>query len=109
MAVYTSNIIIYTGTNLEQSYILEDDAGLMNLTDYTVISKMKRHPTSSSSTIFTSAVTSATAGRIKISLSPEQTILLKPGKYVYDIILYKNGLGTRVIEGEVFVKKSVTR
>jgi len=109
MSVYTSNISIYTGTNFEQTYTLEDGAGPINLTGYTIISKMKKHPTSLSSTTFSSSTVNVSAGRIKISLSPEQTIILKPGKYVYDIILYKNGQATRIVEGEVFVKKSVTR
>jgi hypothetical protein len=109
MSIYTANLIIYTGTTFEQTFILEDDSGLIQLNGFNVISKLKKHPNSSSSTSFTGSVTDISGGRIKISLTPEETILLKPGKYLYDVILYKNGIGDRVVEGEVFVKKSITR
>jgi len=34
---------------------------------------------------------------------------LKAGKYFYDLLLNKSGEITRVVEGTVLVKKSVTR
>ena len=111
MAVYTTNIIIYTGTSFEQTFILADDPGenLLNLTGYSVISKMKKHGTSSSVTLFTTTVTDITGGRIRLSLTSNQTSQLSPGRYYYDLLLHKDNNTTRVIEGEVIVKKSVTR
>jgi len=111
MAVYTTNIIIYTGTSFEQTFILADDPGenLLNLTGYSVISKMKKHGTSSSVTSFTTTVTDIIGGRIRLSLTSNQTSQLSPGRYYYDLLLHKDNNTTRVIEGEVIVKKSVTR
>lgn len=111
MAVYTTNIIIYTGTNFEQTFILADDPGenLLNLSGYSVISKMKKHGTSSTATSFSTTITDVPGGRIRLSLTPAQTTQLSPGRYYYDLLLHKDNNTTRVIEGEVIVKKSVTR
>ena len=112
MAVYVNNLLIYTGTDYEQVFILasEDDETLLKLFGYSFESKMKRHPNSNSSVSFTTSIKDANFGKIKIELSSEQTSSLKPGRYYYDIVMIDpNQIRTRVIEGEVFVKKSVTR
>jgi len=111
MAIYTTNLIIYTGTDFEQTFILADDPGenLLNLNGYSIIAKMKKHGTSSSSTSFTTTATDILGGRIRLSLTAEQTSNISPGRYYYDLILHKNNDTTRIIEGEVIVKKSVTR
>lgn len=111
MAVYTVNLLIYTGTDFEQTFVLANDSNesLLNLTGYTVSSKMKKHGGSESSVDLNGSVVDATGGRIKVSLNSTQTYTLTPGRYYYDILLTKNGVKDRVVEGEVFVKKSVTR
>lgn len=109
MAVYTTNLIIYTGTDFTQTFILGDNFGSLNLTGYSVVMKMKKHGDSVSSTNITTLITNAAIGRIKVSLVPAQTSILKPGRYYYDLVLIKDGTNTRVIEGDVIVKKSVTR
>ena len=109
MAVYTTNLIIYTGTDFMQTFILGDNFGSLNLTGYTVIMKMKKHDDSVSSTNITTLITNAVIGRIKVSLVPAQTSILKPGRYYYDLVLIKDETNTRVIEGDIIVKKSVTR
>lgn len=111
MAVYTVNLILYTGTDFEQTFILsnDDNESLLNLNGYTVVSKMKRHGGSSSSVNLNGSVVDATGGRIRVALTAAQTYSLTPGRYYYDIVLIKNGTNDRVVEGELFVKKSVTR
>jgi hypothetical protein len=43
-------------------------------------------------------------------LSAEDTLSLKEGRYVYDILITDNdGIKTRVIEGMVLVREGVTR
>ena len=112
MAVFTNNLIIYTGTDYDQIFVLanEDSESALNLTTYTRYAKMKRHGSASTSTSFSVSNTDAAAGKIKIALSASQTESLTPGRYYYDIVL-KNSSGEniRVIEVEVFVKKSITR
>lgn len=109
MAIYTSNIVIHTGTDFEQVFVLEDESGPFELNGYTGIAKMKRTGSSLTSTSFTTTVTDIFGGKIKIALTALETRDLTPGKYLYDLILYKNGETVRVVEGEVFIKKSVTR
>ena len=107
MAVYTTNLTIYTGTNFDQVFVLANDVddSAFNLTGYTGISKIKRRPGSLTATSFTDV----TAGKVKISLSSEQTSALSPGRYYYDILLSMGGENTKVIEGDVIIKKSITR
>ena len=111
MAVYTTNLTIYTGTNFDQVFVLanDEDDSAYNLTGYTGISKIKRRPDSLTSTSFTTSFTDVTGGKVKISLSSEQTSALKAGRYYYDILLSMAGENIKVIEGDIIVKKSITR
>ena len=113
MAVYVSNIIINTGTTFNQSYTLEsiNTNSVLDLTDYTIKSEMRKHPGSTTGvTTFTSTIASAAGGVVTIGLSTNQTAALKPGRYVYDIILTDNdGIRDRVVEGMVIVSQGATR
>ena len=42
-------------------------------------------------------------------MGAQDTAALSPGRYYYDLILYRNGENTRIIEGDVIVKLAVTR
>jgi hypothetical protein len=45
-----------------------------------------------------------------ISLTPEETILLNPGRYNYNIVMISSlGISTRLFEGIASVKQGVTR
>ena len=109
MAVYTNNLIVYTGTNFEQTFVLEDDYGPFDLSGYSTIAKFKKAEGSSTATSFTSSITQATGGRLRIQLSQTETSALKAGRYLFDVFIYKDDVNTKVLEGEVIVKKSVTR
>ncbi len=111
MAIYTTNLLIYTGTDFSQVFQLADDASetLLNLTGYSSIAKMKKHGNSSTSTTFTTVFSDISNGKVKLSLTATQTESLTPGRYYYDLLLYNNGENTKAVEGEIIVKKSVTR
>ena len=109
MAVYTSNIVIHTGTDFEQVFVLADESGPFELNGYTGIAKMKRTGSSLTSTSFTTTVTDIFNGKIKIALTALETRDLSPGRYLYDLLLYRDGETLKVVEGEVIIKKSVTR
>jgi hypothetical protein len=111
-AVYVSNIVINAGADFSQTFNLEssDTSSALNLTDYTVSAQMRKYSGSLTATSFTTNVgTPATLGKITISLTSEQTISLKPGRYVYDIVIDRSDVKTRVIEGMVLVREGVTR
>jgi mevalonate pyrophosphate decarboxylase len=111
-AVYVSNLVINSGADFSQTFSLEsvDNNSALNLTDYTVSAQMRKYSGSSTATIFTPyIIPPATLGKITISLTSEQTTNLKPGRYVYDVVITKNSIKTRVIEGMVLVREGVTR
>jgi hypothetical protein len=71
---------------------------------------MRKWAGSSSSTSFTCTIESpATAGKLTISLTSTQTANLKPGRYVYDILITSGNIKNRVIEGMVLVTEGVTK
>jgi hypothetical protein len=111
-AVYVSNIVVNSGADFNQTFDLEesDSNSSLDLSDYTVSAQMRKYAGSSTATTFTTLISSpASLGKITISLTSSQTESLKPGRYVYDVVITKSGVKTRVIEGMVLVREGVTR
>jgi hypothetical protein len=110
---YVVNISINTSTSFTQSFTLSNENGsTLNLSNYQIKSQLRKHPQSNSYINFiTTAVSPSSGGVVKISLEPNSTSSLKPGRYLYDIILTNNSTGdkTKVIEGSAIVTKSITR
>jgi hypothetical protein len=113
MTVYTSNILIHTGTDFEQSFLLEDSQSnsALDLTGYEGCAQLKKYESSKKSVDFTIEFgNDRTTGRVKLILNSTTSATLKPGKYFYDLLLNSpTGTTTRVVEGTALVKKSVTR
>jgi hypothetical protein len=111
-AVYVSNLIIDTGSNFNRVFFLDDfiTNSSFNLREYNIISQIKRWYGSSTYIDLQSEILDPSVGMLMISLSPEETILLRPGRYVYDVVMISPlGITTRVIEGIALVKQGVTR
>ena len=110
-ATYVSNITINSGEDFSQTFTLEstDSSSPLNLDGYTVTSQMRKHAGSSTKTDFTTSIVSASNGIIKIVLANTATVNLKAGRYVYDIVIEKDSVKTRVLEGMVLVRQGVTR
>ena len=70
---------------------------------------MMKTYSSSSAVSFASTIRDPDVGLISISLNPEQTSDLKPGRYVYDIKIYNLGKQFKVVEGSALVRAGVTR
>lgn len=111
-AVYTSNLVINAGTEYSQIFSLENNTSNsnLNLASYTVSALMRKHHGSSTAIVFSAQVTDQIAGTIRIGLGSSITSLLKPGRYVYDVVIIDNtGAKTRVVEGMALVREGVTR
>ncbi len=111
-AVYVSNLVVNTGTTFTQTFSLEnsDSSSALNLSGYTVSAQMRKHPGSSSYTPFSASVLNPSGGTIRVGLGTTTTATLKPGRYVYDVLISDNtGVITRVVEGSVLVREGVTR
>jgi hypothetical protein len=111
MAVFVSNIVVYTHTDFEQVYVLENQDGndRLDLTGYSGTSQYRRYPGATASD-FTVTFTNRLLGKVKISLSDTETAGITPGKYFFDLKLTKpDGTKVRVVEGQMTVKKTVTR
>lgn len=112
-AVYVNNLVINSGSDFSQSFTLEDshNNSPLNLTGYQVNAQMRKWAGSSTSITFTTSIEfPSTSGRILISLSSEETLSIKPGRYVYDILITDSfNIKNRVIEGMVLVREGVTR
>ena len=110
MDVYVSNITIPIGSDFDQTFILEDDAGNpLNMDLYTGCSQLKKYPSSNSSASFTVTFPNRSAGELKISLPSSETSSIKPGRYYYDVIISNfRGKKIRVVQGSAIATAGVT-
>lgn len=111
-AVYVSNLVINTGATFSQTFTLENSESnsVLDLSGYSISAQMRKWAGSSSSTSFDSTIVNVNSGTISVGLGSTATASLKPGRYVYDVIISDNsGVVTRVVEGSVLVREGVTR
>ena len=111
-AVYVSNLTVNTGATFSQQFTLENTAtnSATDLVGYSIAAQMRKHASSTSATDFTATIVNASAGKIRVGLGTATTSTLKPGRYVYDVLVTDPmGERTRVVEGSVLVREGVTR
>jgi len=112
MAVFSTNLIVYTHTDFEQTFLLEDNQSnsVKNLTGFTGTARFKRQIQDlSNPTAFNISFPNRTLGKVRIGLTATQSALVPPGKYFYEILLKdSNDKIERVVEGTVIVKQPVT-
>ena len=111
MAVFSTNLLIYKYTDFEQTFMLEDSStnSAKDLTGFTATCRMQRTLNLGSLTAFTVSFTNRTQGKIRITLTDDQTAQIADGKYFYELVLTDpSGVVERVIEGVVIVKHPVT-
>jgi hypothetical protein len=110
--VYTVNLTIYTGIDFSQTFVFEglSTNSRLNLSGYQICAKMRRAEESSTYTSFTTDITDIANARVNLGMTNAVTSTLKPGKYLYDILLQDpSGDIERVVEGQVNVKRTITR
>ena len=111
-AVYVSNLVINSGATFQQQFELESSSSnsATNLAGFHVAAQMRKHAGSSTATAFTVDFQDPlTSGQIILGLTATQTAALKPGRYVYDIVITKDSNKQTVVEGNVLVREGVTR
>lgn len=110
-SIYVSNLIINSGASFSQDFFLEDSStnSALNLSSATIESQMRKWSGSTGVTTFTTSIVNSETGQVRLSLESNVTSGLKPGRYVYDVLLVDNDTTTRVVEGMVLVREGVTR
>jgi len=105
------NLTIEQQNNFSETLIVNLNSNPLNLTGYSILSYIKKHPSSNTiSSNFAVNDINQTLGEVSISLGSTMTSQLKEGRYYYDILLINNANGVkRVIqEGMVFVKPGIS-
>ena len=112
-AVYVNNLTINAGADFNETFTFESSpsGSPLNLTNYTVASNMRKWYGSQTSIPFVTRIEyPPTSGRVTIFLPGEDSQNIKPGRYVYDVLLTDSfGIKTRVVEGSILVREGVTR
>jgi len=106
-----ANIDINQGTDFDAEVeLLDQNDAAVDLTGYSAWGQMKKNYAASNATSFTIAfVQPRTDGKIKMALSENETNLLTPGRYIYDLVVEDgNGKYTRAVQGTVTVTPGVT-
>lgn len=82
----------------------------MNLATYTANSSMRKSFYSSTANNFTATITDNAAGEITLTMTASETASLKPGRYVYDLLITDDaGTKSRIVEGIVSVSPGSTQ
>ena len=111
MSAGTYNFILEQGATFNRQLTVKDDGSAMNLTGYSVASKMRStHDSSTVVGTFTCTISNATGGIITMSMTNSVTGAIEEGIYVYDLEMTSgSGVVTRLMEGTVTVNPEVTR
>jgi hypothetical protein len=105
-----TNLYVDQGTSFAASLNLAtDDDDTTNLLDQSFYCGVKK--LYSSSTLFTANVSievGDTLNYITLTIQPDQTKDLEPGKYQYDVLMINNGSVSKLFEGLIFIVPTVT-
>jgi len=110
MSVYVNNLTINIGTDFIQTYDLYQSGGkVIDLTEYSAASSLRKHRDSNTAVSFTVGFPDRKNGKIKISIPSWTTNRLKPGRYVYDILMTKpNGDKGIIVEGTIHARAGIS-
>ena len=105
MAAGTYNFILEQGATFTRTLTVKENNSAMNLSGYSVASKMRStHDSSTVVGTFTCTISNASGGVITMNMTANTTSAIEEGIYVYDIeITSSAGTVTRLMEGNVTV------
>ena len=111
MTVFVQNLTINAGETFSRDLdiLSADGTGGVDLTGYSANSHLRKHTDSVLSAVIAVGITSATKGKINISIASTITTNIKPGRHVYDILLTKpNGNKLIAVEGTALVRPGIS-
>jgi hypothetical protein len=111
-STYVANLVINQNADFSEIFNLEDISSnsALNLAGYSVTSQMRKHSASSSYVSLNATVENTSLGQVRVGLAKSQTSSLKPGRYIYDVVVIDNfNITKRVVEGMILVKEGATK
>ncbi len=110
MAARNVNLVLEQGVDFQATFTIRNQNNFpLNLTGYTGISVIKKHPSSSVTYPFNFIFTDRLNGKVTVSMGYTETSLIEGGRYVYDVILISpNNYRSRPIQGNVLVTSGVS-
>lgn len=110
MAARNVNLVLEQGVDFQATFTIRNNNNApLNLTGYTGISSIKKHPTSSIAYPLTLTFPDLINGKVAVSMGFTATDAIEGGRYIYDVILISpNSYRTRVVQGNVLVTPGVT-
>jgi hypothetical protein len=110
MAARNVNLVLEQGVDFQATFTIRNQNNLpLNLTGYTGISSIRKHPTSSTAYPLTVSFTDRLNGKVTVSMGYTSTHSIEGGRYVYDVILISPGsYRTRAVQGNVLVTPGVS-
>ena len=110
MSVYVKNLTINTHVDFSENLeLLQINGTPTDITGFTLESQVRKHPDSSTAHNFTVGITSSTEGKITLSMDDTITSTIKPGRYLYDVMITKASNENLIaVEGQVLVRSGVT-
>lgn len=111
MAAY-ANLVIDQGSTFTTALTVEDaDGNVQDLSGFTAYASIRKTYRSVTATAFDQvSIGNPTAGEVTMRIDGATSQGMKPGRYVYDVIVMSGGnVPTRVLEGQLEITPSVTR
>jgi len=110
MAARNVNLVLEQGVDFQASFTIKNTNNApLNLTGYTGISSIRKHPTSTTAYPLTLSFPDRINGKIAVSMGFTATDSIEGGRYVYDVILISpNSYRTRAVQGNVLVTPGVS-
>jgi hypothetical protein len=110
MAARNVNLVLEQGVDFQATFTIRNTNNApLNLTGYTGISSIRKHPTSSTAYPLTLSFVDRLNGKIAVSMGFTATDAIEGGRYVYDVILISpNSYRTRAVQGNVLVTPGVS-
>jgi len=103
--IVTRNLIIDQGSSFSESFVAKKDGQIIDLTNYTVVSEIRKIANSYMAYPFTANITSAATGEFTLEMEPDQSEMMEGGRYYYDIELHSTTSSQilKIVEGIVIV------